>query len=270
MTRVGRVASSFWTAYAAHRAAEGRAHTGVALLELPRLASGPPALVRQWEVRARTFEAFARSVLGPAMRRAGRRATLLDLGAGNGWLSHRAARAGCRSIALDVRVDAVDGLGAATGFRDTDGPVHGVAASFDELPIADGSADVVVFNASLHYATDLTAVLREARRVARPGGTIAVLDTPFYQRESDGEAMVAEKRVHAARSFGAQAGALMAPRFIEFLTPARLAAASAPLQLAWRRHRVRYPLWYELRPLRARLLRRRLPSRFDLWECQVP
>ena len=38
----------------------------------------------------------------------------------------------------------------------------------------------------------------------------------------------------------------------------------------WRRHRVLYPLWYELRPLVARLKRRRRPSRFDLWTARVP
>ena len=47
------------------------------------------------------------------------------------------------------------------------------------------------------------------------------------------------------------------------------AAASRGLGLAWRRHRVRYPLWYELRPLVARLRGRRAPSRFDLWEATV-
>jgi hypothetical protein len=55
----------------------------------------------------------------------------------------------------------------------------------------------------------------------------------------------------------------MALPFIEFLTRERLARA-AP-RLDWTRHRVRYPLDYELRPLRAALLGRRPPSRFDLW-----
>jgi hypothetical protein len=38
----------------------------------------------------------------------------------------------------------------------------------------------------------------------------------------------------------------------------------------WRRHRVRYPLWYELRPLAAALRGARKPSRFDVWTAQVP
>ncbi|MCH7473373.1 MAG: hypothetical protein IIA27_01775 [Gemmatimonadetes bacterium] len=58
--------------------------------------------------------------------------------------------------------------------------------------------------------------------------------------------------------------------FIEFLTPQRLTKASAHLGMEWHRHRVRYPLWYELRPLVARVRRRRPPSRFDIWVTAVP
>jgi hypothetical protein len=62
----------------------------------------------------------------------------------------------------------------------------------------------------------------------------------------------------------------MALPFIEFLTRERLAAASAPIGLQWRRSRVSYPLWYELRPLQARLRGARAPSRFDLWVSARP
>ena len=40
----------------------------------------------------------------------------------------------------------------------------------DALPSA--SVDIALFNASLHYATDLSAVLGEAERVTRPGGVV--------------------------------------------------------------------------------------------------
>ena len=255
---------SFRAEYAAHRATEGRAHGPAELLALPYLVSGP--LARQWRVRARTFDAFVRRVLIPEARTAARPLAVLDVGAGNGWLAYRVAMAGCEATALDIRDDAVDGLGAASHYlAATPARFHRLAGSFDALPLASRSFDVVVFNASLHYATDLPLVLREACRVTRSGGRIAVLDSPFYARGGHGEAMVAEKRRTAAARFGARAEALLAPPFIEFLTAARLSDASAGLGLPWRRHRVRYPLWYESRGLIARLRRRRALSRFDLW-----
>ena len=79
--------------------------------------------------------------------------------------------------------------------------------------------------------------------------------------------MVREKRANAERQFGARAPTLLAMSFVEYLTRERLADASRGVRLGpWRRHRVRYPLWYELRGVRALLRGERPPSRFDLWE----
>ena len=100
-------------------------------------------------------------------------------------------------------------------------------------------------------------------------GRVAILDSPFYRRDVHGAAMVAEKRAGAADTFGARAETLLGLGCIEYLTRDRLIAASRGLGIAWRRHRVRYPFWYELRPLLAALHRRRPPSRFDLWEGEV-
>ena len=252
--------------YAAHRASEGRGQSAVDALTLPYVTTGP--LARQWAVRARTFEAFERRVLRPAQRRADVRAAgalrVLDLGAGNGWLAHRAALAGSVALALDVRDDDVDGLRAAPSRS----PIERVVASFEAIPLQDASFDLVVFNASLHYAEDLGRALAEARRVVRPAGRVVVLDSPFYMSTKHGEAMLRAKREDAERRFGARAEALMALAFVEYLTRERLADASRGLGFgAWRRHRVLYPLWYELRAIRAALRGERPPSRFDLWEA---
>jgi SAM-dependent methyltransferase len=260
----GSALRSFAEDYAAHRQAEGRGYAGDDLLALPYVRSGP--LARQWGVRARSFDAFMARLLRPTATRLGRPLRLLDLGAGNGWLSYRVALRGHSAVALDIRDDGVDGLGAAQPLlQRAGGRMWTAVAPFDAIPEADASFDIAVFNASLHYATDLAAVLKEAARVVRPGGRLAILDSPFYRREADGLAMVAEKAADAPRRFGARAGTLMALPFIEFLTRERLAQASAPIGVEWKRSPVVYPLWYELRPLTATLRGKRVPSRFDLW-----
>jgi len=253
----------FFEEYARHRAKEGRALTGDELRSLPYLRSGP--LARQWTVRARTFDAFMEHVVKP--RATKRPLDILDLGAGNGWLSCRVARMGHRAVALDVRDDDVDGLGAAAQLL-SEARFERVHASFDDLPFGERRFDIALFNASLHYAHDLRTVLVEAARVTRPGGVLAILDSPFYARDEDGEAMVVEKRARGADVFGARADILLAQGFIEYLTRARLSAALPAL--SWSRHRVRYPLWYELRPLLARMKGKRRPSRFDLWTARAP
>jgi len=251
--------------YALHRADEGRGYSPDTLLELPYAKAGPHAA--QWRIRARTFEAFMR-LLRHTSAHLGRALTVLDLGAGSGWLAYRAALEGHHAFALDIRADTVDGLGAARLFLRSASAMECIVAPFDAVPLPSGSIDIALFNASLHYATDLCRVLRESTRLVRPGGLIAIMDSPFYRRESDGLAMIADKRRSAAEQFGARADALMGLPFIEFLTRERLREASP--ELVWERHRVSYPLAYELRPLIAALKGKRRPSRFDLWIGRRP
>jgi ubiquinone/menaquinone biosynthesis C-methylase UbiE len=258
------VSAEFCRAYARHRAEEGRALRGAELKTLPYLRSGPQA--RQWAVRAASFDAFVTRVAMPMTTV--RPIDVLDAGAGNGWFCHRMAKMGNRAVALDIRDDSVDGLGAAADFL-VDSPhlFECVRASFDDLPFDDHCFDVTVFNASLHYADDLRAVLAEAVRVTRRGGVLAILDSPFYANDEDGNAMVAEKLHLGVKRFGARAEVLLSQNFIEYLTPTRLRAASD--ELSWSCQRVRYPLWYEMRPLLAWLKGRRKPSRFDVWTARV-
>lgn len=258
----------FRLAYGSHRAREGRALSVEALLRLPHLEDGP--LAEQWRIRRRTFWCFVHHVLRPLIRaRAPQPLTVLDLGAGNGWLCYRVQCLGLRAVALDLRTDQVDGLGAAAAYAPhLARPFARIAAGFEALPLAAHSVDLAVFNASLHYALDLGQVLAETVRVLKLEGRIAVLDSPFYHTAEAGDAMVQEKRANRHGLFGELTDDLTALPFIEYLTPSRLLEASKGLGLVWRRHRPRYPLGYQLRPWIARLRGRRPPSRFDLWEAR--
>ncbi len=258
--------ADFLSEYARHRATEGRALTGEALRALPYPRGGP--LARQWAVRARSFEAFLRTVVTPLAAERRRPLQVLDLGAGNGWLCHRLCALGHTTMAVDVRDDDIDGLGAAATLEQQwPGRFARVPASFEALPLPSGGFDIAVFNASLHYARDLPRAIGEAARMLGGGGILAILDSPFYRHDADGLAMVAEKRAQGVARFGTAAGILLSQDFIEYLTPERLAAA-AP-HLSWRRQRVLYPLWYELRPVMARIKGARMPSRFDLWMART-
>ncbi|HQQ79378.1 MAG TPA: methyltransferase domain-containing protein, partial [Thermoanaerobaculia bacterium] len=181
------------------------------------------------------------------------------------------AERGHRCVAADLRVDDVDGLGAAAPFARRLSRMFGrVAASFDALPVRPRLFDLVVFDASLHLAEDLARVLAEAARAVAPGGRVAVLDSPFYARAASGEAMRAEKRRETAARFADAAEDLLALSPVEFLTKERLASAAAPAGLEFRRRRVLYPAAYEARRVVARLKGARAPSRFDLWVARAP
>jgi ubiquinone/menaquinone biosynthesis C-methylase UbiE len=114
---------------------------------------------------------------------------VVDVGAGTGTLA-RAAVASWPAI----RVTAVDPSRRmiATGRREatrTLAPsdarrIDWQAGTAERLPLADDSADVVVSSFVYQYLRSRSAALREAHRVLRPGGAVAVVtwlasDWPF-------------------------------------------------------------------------------------------
>ena len=168
---------------------------------------------------------------------------LLDLGAGNGWLSHRAALAGCDATARGHprRRRRRPRRGAGDSSTHLGRHFWRVAGSFEALPDRlRGSFDMVVFNAALHYATDLAARSAARRACLRPGGRLAILDSPFYRRAEDGQAMVAEKAA-GGRDRIRCAGRRAADAAVHRVPHARQLAQclARPRRSQWRRSRVR-------------------------------
>jgi SAM-dependent methyltransferase len=276
------VFAPFLRDYTAIRNAEGYGYDDLARLQrLPDVDPADP-LAWQWRMRAISFASLRRNVLEPlghcnndlpltlppssfvlrpsSDRYSGLR--VLDLGAGVGWLSNRLAGLGHYPCAIDLNLDARDGLGAA---RHYGGDWPCVQAEFDRLPLADHQADLVIYNASLHYSTGYHATLAEALRVLRPGGRIVVLDSPIYRHDASGRQMIAERQAAFARDHGTRSDAL--PN-VGYLTWAMLRDLGRALGLRWRIIRPWYGWRWALRPWRARLWRQREPSTFALLIAQ--
>lgn len=209
-----------------------------------------------WAMRARTYSYFETKVLRAMERREKRPLDILDLGAGNCWLSYRLALRKHRTLALDIFSDDRDGLHAACHYPVTF-PV--VEAEFDHLPLASGAFDLVIFNASLHYSTDYVKTLAEARRCLRAGGAIVILDSPMYRLRGHGIRMVKEKHAAFLERYGFASDTLPS---MEFLDPSMLEVLSETLAVTWQILKPWYGWRWHLRPVSALLRRRRPPSRF--------
>jgi len=130
---------------------------------------------RLWSAGARDWAEFQEVNFRPAYEavfaRVGLKAGMayLDVGCGAGLAANIAASRGVRVSG----VDAAEGLLAIARQRTPKGDFR--LGDLEELPFADRSFDIVTGFNSFQFAGNPAAALAEARRVTKPGGTIAIL-----------------------------------------------------------------------------------------------
>jgi SAM-dependent methyltransferase len=105
--------------------------------------------------------------------------TVIDAGCGDGFFSELLARriTSGRVIALDSSKAFLDAARARLGAQIDAGRVRVMEGDVNRLPPDDGSVDVVWSAHSMQSYDDLPVVLAEFRRVLRPGGVLAVLES---------------------------------------------------------------------------------------------
>jgi SAM-dependent methyltransferase len=96
--------------------------------------------------------------------------SVLDLGCGTGELASAIAAAGLRATGCDISPEMLHRAGAAW----RGGTVDWIQldAGWRRLPFGSDAFDAVVAASVLEYVYDPAAVLRECRRVLRPGGVV--------------------------------------------------------------------------------------------------
>jgi ubiquinone/menaquinone biosynthesis C-methylase UbiE len=217
----------------------------------------------QWRIRARTWDFLMKRVLAPTLLP---RESILDLGAGNCWMSFRLAQAGYKPIAVDLHDNSFDGMGAAEHFRQSlPGLFPRFRAELAHLPFQDEQFDAAIFNASFHYVEDAAAALAEALRCVKPGGLLIICDTPWYSCDESGYEMVQERRMSFMKRYGTASASLQS---VEFLTDERLQSLEERLAIRWTVHSPNYGLPWAMRPFVAKLRNRREPARFRIYVAQ--
>jgi SAM-dependent methyltransferase/uncharacterized protein YbaR (Trm112 family) len=211
-----------------------------------------------WRIRADNFRVLIDQVLEPIEARQRRALKIVDLGAGNGWLSYRLAQRGHCVAAFDVLLNDRDGLGAHQYYAAAFTPVQ---AEFDRLPLDAAQIDLVVFNGSLHYSVNYETTLREAGRVMRDDGRAVILDSPVYHDAHSGQRMAHEREARFEREFGVRSNSLPNENF---LTHERLADLASKLGLQWQMFNPQHGWRWQLQRWKAQMVNRREPASFPV------
>ena len=144
---------------------------------------------------------------------------VLDLGSGAGadvLISARRVGATGKAIGVDMTDEMLELARANARDAGVDN-VDFVKGYIEEIPLADGSVDVVISNCVINLSADKRQVLREAARVLRPGGRFAVSDVIADPDMDDAT------RTDMQQWTGCVAGALTRAEFEQALTDAGLA-----------------------------------------------
>ncbi|HYF62088.1 MAG TPA: class I SAM-dependent methyltransferase [Herpetosiphonaceae bacterium] len=126
----------------------------------------------EWRARCHDLAVIRRLLRGRPPRRG------LDIGAWNGWLSHRLAQDGHDLTGIDYFADRHDGLGARRFYR---AAWRAIQMDLLDLAVLDAPYDLIIINRCLQFMPDPLEYVRRARRLLAPGGRLVVIGVQCFR-----------------------------------------------------------------------------------------
>lgn len=161
--------------YIVIRSLENRLATDEELSKLPEIAAEHPHW-REWSVRKRSAARLVR-YLGNRKRTL----DLLDVGCGNGWLTHHLAEIpGTRVTGVDINFTE---LQQAARVFSNDPNLRFIHGDIRSGILGERQFCCIVFAASIEYFPSLKKIVHYALSYLRPGGEIHIIDSPLYRPE---------------------------------------------------------------------------------------
>ena len=118
--------------------------------------------------------------------------TIADLGAGDGSFALLLSQRAARVIAVDSSAKMLE-FGRDQAVRHGIDNVEFRLGDMEEPPIEDATVDLVFFSQSLHHGLHPERSVKQAARILRPGGRIAILDLAKHRFEEARELYADER-----------------------------------------------------------------------------
>jgi len=162
------------------RKAENRIHSIDFIRNLPEVPRDAP-YYHEWRIRRKSAQNLLHYLNNK--KNVG---TILEVGCGNGWLTHlTAASTDYDVVGLDVNLFELKQASEAFG----DSPhIHFVFGNILDGIFARNSFDVVILAASIQYFNDLHDLFGHILPLVKNSGEIHILDSPFYSASQLSEA----------------------------------------------------------------------------------
>ena len=164
--------SSFEKLYSSLRKKEGRIYTDTELLQLPNVAITHQHY-KEWKARKVSSQELIHYLI-----KQNRPLDILEIGCGNGWLSHRlSAIPASTVIGLDINSEELKQAINVFGNIPNLSFIYG---DIDSGVLINQKFDVIVFAASIQYFPVLTEIISRSLTLLKPVGEIHILDSHFY------------------------------------------------------------------------------------------
>jgi ubiquinone/menaquinone biosynthesis C-methylase UbiE len=183
------ITGEFEKLYLQLREKEGRIYSDEEVMALPAISESHPHY-NEWQVRKQSGERLINFLQKKQTTISnGQEMKILEVGCGNGWLSHRLSSIG-RSNIIGTDINFAEIQQAAKVFHNIPN-LHFIYSDPESEVFEERQFDIIVFAAAVQYFSPLTGIIKRSLRLLKPGGEIHIIDSHFY---SLAELSAAKKR----------------------------------------------------------------------------
>ena len=169
--------TAFENEYIGLREKEGRIYSDQIVKSLPQIDAGHP-LKKEWLTRTTSLNKFL-GYLGNK----GIGQQVLEVGCGNGWLSHGLSVSSEREVcAMDVNETEL--LQGARVFADIKN-LSFLYSNVLTFGFRGQLFDTIILASSVQYFPDIKALVNRLLQILKPSGEIHILDSPLYTSPSE-------------------------------------------------------------------------------------